>query len=59
MTREEVYGVIETMAGSEGFYGRLLERLDEVSEETANEFLNSFANCKDVIDVIMSLEAKI
>ena len=60
MTREEVYGVIESMAGSQGFYGRLLSRLlsrlNEVGEDLANEFLDSFADCEDVIDVIMKLE---
>ena len=56
MTREEVYGVIKTMAGSQGFYGRLLERLNEVAEDMANEFLDSFADCEDIIDVIMVLE---
>ena len=56
MTRQEVYGAIETMASNQGFYGRLLERLNEVSEETANSFLDGFTDCKDMIDVIMLLE---
>ena len=56
MTRKEVYGVIESMAVSQGFYARLLNRLNEVGEDVANEFLDSFADCKDIIDVIMLLE---
>ena len=56
MTRQEVYGVIETMASNQGFYGRLLERINDVSEETANDFLDSFADCKDIIDVMMKME---
>ena len=56
MTRKEVYGFIESMAVSQGFYGRLLSRLNEVGEDAANEFLDSFADCKDMIDVIMLLE---
>ena len=56
MTRKEVYERIEMMASSQGFYGQLLSQLNEVSEETANEFLDSFANCKDIIDVIMQIE---
>ena len=56
MTRKEVYGVIESMAASQGFYARLLNRLNEVGEDLANEFLDSFADCKDMIDVIMLLE---
>ena len=56
MSREEVRGAIENMAVSQGFYGRLLARLNEVSEETANGFLDSFADCKDTIDVVMVIE---
>ena len=56
MTRKEVYGVIESMAASQGFYARLLNRLNEVGEDMANEFLDSFADCKDMLDVIMLLE---
>ena len=56
MTRQEVYGAIETMASNQGFYGRLLERLHEVSEETRLQFLDSFADCNDIIDVMMKME---
>ena len=56
MSREDVYGIIETMAASQGFYARLLNRLNEVGEDMANEFLDSFADCKDMIDVIMKME---
>ena len=56
MTKQEVYGAIESIARGQGFYGSLLERLNAVSEETANEFLDRFAECKDMIDVIMLLE---
>ena len=56
MTGKEVYSVIESLARSQGFYGRLLSRLSEAPEETANEFLDSFADCKDVVDVIMAME---
>ena len=56
MSREEVRGIIEMMASSQGFYSRLLSRLNEVREDVANEFLDSFADCKDIIDVIMVLE---
>ena len=56
MTRKEVYGFIKSMAVSQGFYGRLLSRLNEVGEAAANEFLDSFADCKDMVDVIMAIE---
>lgn len=56
MSGNEVYAIIEIMAVSQGFYGRLLARLNEVDEDVANEFLDSFADCKDMIDVIMLME---
>jgi hypothetical protein len=56
MSRKEVYGIIETLANGQGFYGRLLSRLNEVGEDIANEFLDSFTDCKDMVDVIMVLE---
>lgn len=56
MTRKEVYGVIESLSRSQGFYGRLLKRLDEVPEDVANKFLDSFADCQDAVDVIVSIE---
>ena len=57
MTRQEVRESIASKAISQLFYRRLLQRLDEVSEETANEFLDRFADCKDVGDVLMLMEA--
>ena len=56
MSGKEVYSVIEALASGQGFYGRLLSRLNEVGEDVANEFLDSFADCKDVVDVIMVME---
>lgn len=56
MSREEVHGIIETLANGQGFYGRLLSRLNAVGEDIANEFLDSFTDCKDMVDVIMVLE---
>ena len=44
------------MAALQGFYARLLNRLNEVGEDVANEFLDSFTDCKDMLDVIMLLE---
>lgn len=56
MTREEVYGSIASKACNQRFYRRLLGWIDEVDEETANGFLDSFADCNDVVDVLMLLE---
>lgn len=56
MTRKEVYGVIKSMAVSQGFYARLLNRLNAVDKDVSDEFLDSFADCTDMIDVIMKME---
>lgn len=56
MNRQEVYAVIKMLASSQGFYGRLLARLNEVPEETRNQYLDSFADCQDAVDVIMAIE---
>lgn len=56
MTRQEVYEVIKSMAGSQGFYTRLLNRLNGADEDAANDFLDSFEDCSDAIDVIMAIE---
>lgn len=56
MTREEVYRSIASKACNQRFYRRLLGWIDEVDEETANGFLDSFADCNDVVDVLMLLE---
>ena len=57
MTRQEVRESIESKAVSQFFYRRLLGWIDEVDEETANGFLDSFADCNDVGDVLMLMEA--
>lgn len=56
MSREEVHGIIETLANGQGFYARLLNRLNAVDKDVSNEFLDSFADCTDIIDVVMLLE---
>ncbi len=57
MTRQEVRESIASKAVSQFFYRRLLKRLNEVDEDVANEFLDRFADCKDVGDVLMLMEA--
>ena len=57
MTRQEVYDAIASKAVSQLFFRRLLSRLHEVGEDVANEFLDRFADCKDIIDVLMLMES--
>ena len=52
MDREKVSEIIEGLAHSQGFYRRLLETL--YMADDANERLDQFGDCADVVDVIMS-----
>ena len=59
MTREEILAEFESLAGSQGYYGRLLAELRELEEyepEAYEEFFEQFVGCKDMLDVILTLE---
>lgn len=56
MSRSEVMVLIRNLSKSQGFYGRLLSQLEEAEEEDRNEWLDSFKNCKDSLDVVMQIE---
>ena len=53
----QVKAEIRHLANHYSFYGRLLEALNEVSEEDQNAFYDQFKGCKDEIDLIMQVEA--
>ena len=58
MGKNEVMGVIDTLANTQGFYGRLG---DSIREKEANgvdtsAFFAQFANCRDFVDVILTIE---
>lgn len=58
MNREEVMGVFSMLAGSQGFYGRLIRDIEarEDAGEDMSDFFGQFANCRDAVDVIMIVE---
>ena len=58
MNREEVMGVFHTLAGSQGFYGRLIRNIEaqEDAGEDMSDFFGQFVNCSDMLDVIMIVE---
>ncbi len=56
MDREKVLEIIESLARSQGFYGRLLEALYMADEDEANDWLDQFGDCADVVDVVMRIE---
>ena len=58
MNRYQILNAIQDLALSQGFYGRLLERIEEASEEDREAYLDEleqqcFAN---VVDLVIFLE---
>ena len=54
MNRNEIKSVIETLAKSQGFYGRVLASINELKEDKRETFWSEmekqgFKNCVDVV----------
>ena len=58
LSYEDVIGIIKDLAQSQGFYGRLLKSIQEMTEEEINEFKETIENqkFKDSLDFILWLE---
>ncbi len=58
MTEKDILDTFKMLACSQGFYGRLLERLNECDEDTYNDFMNDLVeqNFTDPVDLIMYIE---
>lgn len=58
MNKEEILKAIRGLAMSQGFYGRLYEKLIDGSSES-NELIEKMVeeNFKDVVDMVMWLES--
>ena len=58
MDREAMRGVMEQLAMSQGFYGRLLNIIDTAPEEESNEFweVMESQNFKDSVEMVLFLE---
>lgn len=58
MNREQILDTFRSLARSQGFYGRLLEQIDSVDEETREAFLSDLEsrNFRDVVDLVMWIE---
>lgn len=58
MNREQILDTFRSLARSQGFYGRLLEQIDSVDEETRDAFLSDLEsrNFRDVVDLVMWIE---
>lgn len=53
MSKEEILNAIKTLAKSQGFYGRLYERIKD--DALALDYLEK-QNFKDVVDIVMFFE---
>ena len=58
MTRKEIYYAIESLATSQGFYARLLNRINGADEEDRDVFFTKLEeqNFKDTVDLVLYLE---
>lgn len=59
MNREQILEAIQSLAKSQGFYGRLLQQINEAEEDVREGFLSEleFKNFKDTVDLVLYLEA--
>lgn len=59
MARETVIETLETLAMSQGCYGRLLRYLEDISyadPDRYEEIMESLEGCTDAVDLIMTIE---
>lgn len=58
MNKEQILDAFHSLAHSQGFYGRLLEQIDSVDEETREAFLSDLESRKfrNVVDLVMWIE---
>lgn len=58
MAKEEVMGVFETLARSQGHYGRLLNALRgaEANGQDLTGYFDQFKGCRNAVDVVMVVE---
>ena len=58
MSKKQVMNLIDNLARSQGFYGRLGRSIREAEANGVDttEWFEQFADCKEGIDVIMMIE---
>ena len=58
MNKEQILATFRSLAMSQGFYGRLLEQIYSVDEETRDAFLSDLEsrNFNDAVDLVMWIE---
>lgn len=58
ITENDVLGWLESLARSQGFYGRLLEAFHEADEEGVTAFINALNEngVRDIVDFTIFIE---
>lgn len=58
MKRDEILNVIKSLARSQGFYGRLLQEINEMDEEQYDEFMGRLEaqNFSDAVELVIYIE---
>ena len=59
MNEEEILNTVRSLARSQGFYGRLYERIMDLKKNNPDgyqKFINCYSGCKDEVDFVMALE---
>lgn len=47
---------IQTLAMSQGMYGRLLRAIDEADDDARESFFAQYRDCNDMLDFVMAYE---
>lgn len=60
MTGEDCFNAIKELARSQGSYGRMLEQIEQMDDESREELLDTFAaqEFDDPVNMVMWLEGK-
>jgi len=58
MNREQIIDSFRILANSQGSYGRILNHLDNISDDERDDILSNLEkqNFKDIVDLVMFIE---
>jgi hypothetical protein len=58
MNREQIIDSFRILARSQGSYGRILNHLDNISDDERDDILSNLEkqNFKDIVDLVMFIE---
>lgn len=59
MKKNEIMKIFKSLAQSQGFYGRIVDELESMSESNRNMYLEGLEkqNFKDAVDLVMFMES--